>query len=130
MKGIGKTENHGQFFIISTIVVAFTLVGIQFLFAGYNLADASVPFTLQEDYLFSNLKDSFVRAYVVGQCPVLKSNLDEIKADAERTVQQRRMLLNVTYTQPCAGMAKQDTTFTVNLTSFNYVLYDEFTLAP
>lgn len=128
-----KLHKSGQFFIISTIIVAFSLVGIQFLLAGYNLADPSKIFALQEDYLFFNTKAALNQTYYAYPCPLMERNLNEVKNGLERKLQTRLMILNVTFTDPCAGAGentKQTTTFYVNLTSRTYVLYDEFTLAP
>lgn len=126
-------NQRAQFFIISTIIVSFTLVGIQFLFAGYNLADASKPFTFQEDYFFNDVRSALNYTFYTSPCPLTERNLDEVKLDTEKRARHSRWLLNVTFTDPCTGsgeLSKQSTTFFANLTSFNYNLYDEFTLAP
>lgn len=125
-------NQKAQFFIISTIIVSFALVSMQLLFAGYNLTDPSKLFTLQEDYLFDNVRSAINTTFYSSLCPFTERNLNEVKADVESQLRGRRMLLNVTFTDPCGGddVVKQSTTFTLNMTSFSYELYDEFTLTP
>ena len=126
-------DKKAQFFIISTIIVSFTLVGNQFLFAGYTQADPSMVISLQEDYFFSDVKSAANATLYSSPCPVAERNLNEVKGDVEKRARERRWLLNMTFTDPCAGAneaTKQSTSFFVNLTSFNYRLYDEFVLLP
>jgi hypothetical protein len=121
-------KTKGQFFIISAIIVVISLVAIGGYLASYGRADPSIPISIDETFIFWNIKDQLNKTAHAYDCPELKNNLLEFEYLVEKNLADRGYHLNLTFEDPCTGPSKQPFNVTMQLRSSRVQMYDKFIL--
>lgn len=93
-------QSKGQWFIISAVMVSAAFLVISSFLATYSEVDSSRSATINEDFIYKNVREQFQRVVTNSPCENLSTNLREFKYFAEKTVGEMGYLLVINYTEP------------------------------
>gem|GEM_PF-5848259 len=123
---------RGQFFVISIVIVAISVMGIVSILEVYDEIRLTDFHMYQEDGVSTSIRQSIDRTVADSECGEdgypRKRDLKELKEVAERGMRFRTAHLDITYHEYCD--AEHRTTASIFLTSPGFFLNDSFQVGP